>query len=257
MNPFFSIIIPTYNTGSCLSRVIESVLGQTHTDFEIVIADGGSKDDTIAVAKSYSDSRIKLYSEPDKGVYDAMNKGMNWATGEWMYFIGSDDYFYNDNVLQAMAQKLRKTKNHVLYGDVLVQGNTGWAADGQVYDGRFSFQKLLKSNICHQSMFYRRSFILKHRLQYELRYPISADWDFNIACRLRTDFSYTDTIIAVFKAGGISTGERNEPFLLERKVKYADLYQKYEPGLLQRFRNRVKFTLKKAICANTRSQKCK
>jgi glycosyltransferase involved in cell wall biosynthesis len=245
MNLFFSVIIPTYNSGSCLSKAIESVLRQTYTDFEIVLADGGSKDDTIAVAKSYNDSRIQIYSEPDKGVYDAMNKGMNWATGEWMYFIGSDDYFYNDNVLQTMAQQLQKTKHHVLYGNVLVQGNTGWATGGQVYDGEFSFQKLLGSNICHQSMFYRRSFILKHQLRYDLKYPVSADWDFNIACRLRTEFSYTDTIIAFFNAGGISTRERSDLFFLERKVKYADLYQKYKPSVLQRLGNKVRFTLRK------------
>jgi glycosyltransferase involved in cell wall biosynthesis len=247
MSPLFSIIVPTYNSGFCLSKAIESVLRQTYTNFEIVLADGGSNDDTVAVAKSYNDSRIKIYSEPDKGVYDAMNKGMSWATGEWMYFIGSDDYLYNDSVLKTIAQKLHKTKTHVLYGNVLVQGNTGWATDRQVYDGKFSFQKLLELNICHQSIFYRRSFILKHQLQYDLKYHVSADWDFNIACRLRTKFTYTDTIIAFFNSGGISTGDRSEPFLLERKVKYADLYKKYKPGLLQRFMDKVRSILKQGL----------
>src|SRR4249920_3431468 len=105
MNPFFSIIIPTYNSESSLNKTLDSILSQTFTDFEIILTDGVSKDDTIAIAESYNDSRLKIHSEPDKGVYDAMNKGMSLATGKWLYFIGSDDYLYNDEVLQTISQK--------------------------------------------------------------------------------------------------------------------------------------------------------
>lgn len=243
----YSIIIPTYNSESHIKTILDSVLSQTFTDFEIVLMDGDSKDNTIAVAKSYNDSRLRIYSEPDKGVYDAMNKGMTLAKGEWLYFIGSDDYFNSSAVLQDLSQSLSRMKNHVLYGNVRIKGDTGWAKDGQIYNGKFSFQKLLKSNICHQSMFYRRSFILKHQLKYDLKYPVSADWDFNIACRMKTDFTYVNNTVAVFNAGGISTGSINEPFLDERKIKYADLYQKYKPGIQQRFYNKIRFVIKKIL----------
>ena len=130
----------------------------------------------------------------------------------------------------------------------MIKGDTGWATDGQIYNGKYSFQKLLKSNICHQSMFYRRSFILQNQLQYDLKYPVSADWDFNIACRLLTKFNYVNDIVAVFNAGGISTGKsRPEPFLEERKVKYAHLYKKYKPSLAQRVKNKIASVLKKII----------
>jgi glycosyltransferase involved in cell wall biosynthesis len=235
--PLFSIIIPTYNSESSLKITLDSILEQTFGDFEIVILDGNSKDTTVLIAESYHDSRIKISSEPDKGVYDAMNKGIQQAKGEWLYFLGSDDYLLSNTVLEEVCSQLQTTTNQVLHGNVLIKGNTGWAIDGQVYAGKFSFQKLLKSNICHQSIFYNTSFIKKHELQYDLKYPISADWDFNIACRERTKFTYLPLIIAVFNAGGVSsaTTSEKEPFLLERKIKYAHLYKKYKPSLLQRF----------------------
>ena len=235
--PLFSIIIPTYNSESSLKITLDSILEQTFGDFEIVILDGNSKDTTVLIAESYHDSRIKISSEPDKGVYDAMNKGIQQAKGEWLYFLGSDDYLFSNTVLEEVSRQLQTTTNQVVYGNVLIQGNTGWAIDGQVYAGEFSFQKLLKSNICHQSIFYNTSFIKKHQLQYDLKYPISADWDFNIACRILTKFTYLPIVIAVFNAGGVSsaTTPEKEPFLLERKIKYAHLYKKYKPTLLQRF----------------------
>ena len=248
MTPFFSIIIPAFNAEETILIALKSILEQTFIDFEIVLVDGLSTDTTVKIVKELNDNRIKIFSEKDNGVYDAMNKGIHYAQGEWLYFIGSDDYLYNNDVLQTLSKTLNKAKNHVLYGNVLIKGYTGWASDGQVYNGEYSFQKLLKSNICHQSMFYRRSFILKNQLEYDLKYPISSDWDFNIACRLLSKFTFINTIVAVFNAGGISTGKSiTEPFLEERKVKYAHLYEKYKPNIAQRLKYKINVLLKKVI----------
>jgi glycosyltransferase involved in cell wall biosynthesis len=237
MQPFFSIIIPTFNAAQTIAIALESVLQQTFQDYEVILVDGQSTDATLEVVKSYKSDRVTWISELDKGVYDAMNKGIQHAKGKWLYFLGSDDYLLSNAVLKKVQDRLQTVKNKVAYGNVLINGNTGWAINGQVYNGKFSFQKLLKSNICHQSIFYNTSFIKKHQLQYDLKYPISADWDFNIACRTRTKFTYMHIVIAVFNAGGISseTTPEKEPFLLERKIKYAHLYKKYKPSLLQRF----------------------
>lgn len=243
--PFISIIIPAFNAEETILTAVKSILGQAFPDFEIILVDGLSTDNTVKIIEDLKDSRVKIFSEKDKGTYDAMNKGIRYAKGEWLYFIGGDDYLYDSNVLETLSKKLKKTKEHVLYGNVLIKGDTGWATDGQIYNGAYSFQKLLKSNICHQSMFYRRSFILQNHLQYDLQYPISADWDFNIACRSLTQFHYVKDIVAVFNAGGISTGKsRPEPFLEERKIKYAHLYQKYKPTLLQRVKYKIRSLLK-------------
>ncbi|KAB1155825.1 glycosyltransferase family 2 protein [Flavobacterium luteum] len=248
MSPFFSIIIPSFNAENTIITALESILQQTFKDFEIRIVDGLSTDKTLEIIRGIDDNRIIVHSDKDKGIYDAMNKGIHYAQGEWLYFIGSDDYLYNNDVLQTLSQTLNKAKNHVIYGNVLINGNTGWATDRQVYNGKYSFQKLLKSNICHQSMFYRRSFILKNQLEYDLKYPISSDWDFNIACRLQSKFTFINTIVAVFNAGGISTGKSiTEPFLEERKVKYAHLYEKYKPNIMQRLKYKINALIKKVI----------
>jgi glycosyltransferase involved in cell wall biosynthesis len=246
--PLISIIIPAFNAEETILTAVKSILGQAFPDFEIILVDGLSSDNTVKIIEELKDSRVKIFSEKDKGTYDAMNKGIRYAKGEWLYFIGGDDYLYDSNVLETLSKKLKKTKEHVLYGNVLIKGDTGWATDGQIYNGEYSFQKLLKSNICHQSMFYRRSFILQNRLQYDLQYPISADWDFNIACRSLTKFHYVKDIVAVFNAGGISTGKsRSEPFLEERKIKYAHLYEKYKPSLTQRLKYKITSFLKQII----------
>ncbi len=226
--------MPVFNSELTILKSVESILKQSFKDFEIIIIDGLSSDNTIKIIEGLKDNRIKIYSEKDRGTYDAMNKGIKYAKGHWLYFMGSDDYLYDIYVFQTISKKLKKIKRHVLYGNVVIKGNTGWAIDGQIYNGEYSFQKLLKTNICHQSIFYRRSFILDNGLSYNLKYPISADWDFNISCRIYSKFSYVNYIVAVFSAGGISSGEcKSEPFIEDRKIKYAHLYARYRPSLLQ------------------------
>ena len=96
MPPFISIIIPTFNAESTILKALESILQQTFKDFEILIIDGLSKDKTIEIVENLKDSRIKIHSDKDIGIYDAMNKGIHYAQGKWLYFIGSDDYLYNN-----------------------------------------------------------------------------------------------------------------------------------------------------------------
>ena len=249
MNPLYSIIIPTYNSESSLKETLDSVLEQSFTDLEIILMDGGSKDGTVAIAESYNDSRIKIYSEPDKGVYDAMNKGIAKSSGQWIYFIGSDDFLYTPEVLQNITKKLKKIKNNVLYGNVIIKGDAGWANDGQIYNGKYTLQRLLRGNICHQSIFYRRSFLIENRLIYNLSYPVVADWDFNIQCRLKTSFSYLDIIVAIFNAGGISTGTTNsDPFLNEIHQKYGHLFRSsHYPLFMQPFKTLYKQIKNKLI----------
>ena len=112
-----SIIIPTFNSASVLPKALGSIVSQTFTDWEVLIMDGVSTDDTLKVAQSYDDSRIRIYSEPDKGIYDAMNKGIKKAQGEWLYFLGSDDWLLNATVLnQIFSNDIEKYD--VIYGDV-------------------------------------------------------------------------------------------------------------------------------------------
>jgi hypothetical protein len=93
----------------------------------------------------------------------------------------------------------------VVYGNVKICGDNSWARDGQIYDGPFDLDKLFNKNICHQSVFYRASFIDKAAISFNVKYKLCADWDFNLKCRSMTGFFYLDRVIANFNSGGETT----------------------------------------------------
>lgn len=200
--PYYSIIIPTYNSEKTIKQCLDSILNQTFRDFEILIMDNLSNDNTISIITEYDDSRIKIHSAKDNGVYDAMNKGIDQSSGDWLYFLGSDDYFYNFKVLNDIFNNI-SFKDKVIYGSVLISGNTFWANDKDVYDGFFSLQKLLKKNICHQAIFYNKSIFVNKK--YNSKYIICADWDFCLYCYSKYSFKYINIIVSVFKTGGVSS----------------------------------------------------
>ena len=122
--PFFSIIIPTFNSAKTLNSAIESVLNQSFDKYEILIIDRVSCDETLKIAQSFNDERIRILSDMDKGIYDAMNKGIKLAKGEWVYFLGSDDRFYDETILDKVS--LYKSFSKIIYGNVLISGDAGW-----------------------------------------------------------------------------------------------------------------------------------
>ncbi len=216
-SPFFSIIIPTYNSAISLGFTIESILGQTYTNYEILIIDGGSNDGTVEVANRFSKGFIKIISERDLGIYDAMNKGITMAKGEWLYFLGSDDQLFDNDVLQKVFQVTQSGTNKLIYGNVKVVGDTGWAKNETIYDGEFTLEKLLLRNICHQAIFYHKS-VFKEVGNYNIHYTICADYDFNIKCFSNYQFTYLPKIIAYFNGGGFSTSKRDKVFGKEQWI---------------------------------------
>ena len=151
--PLFSIIIPTFNAGKTLSFCLDSVLIQSFQDFEILIIDAVSSDNTMSIVEEYAaaNTAITWISEKDKGIYDAMNKSISLAKGEWLYFLGSDDKLYDAEVLKKIMNSLNE--NHSL--DVLY-GNVSSNRLG-IYDGEFNAGKIRLKNICHQAIFLRKT----------------------------------------------------------------------------------------------------
>src|ERR1700744_2888998 len=136
--PACSIVIPTYNAETTLSRALDSLLGQTFQDFEVLIIDGLSTDKTTAIIGDYAarDKRIRFISEKDNGIYDAMNKGIDLAKGDWIYFLGSDDQLYKKDVLASVFTGEVNLSSDVLYGDVYSPVFKG------IYDGEFDAEKI-------------------------------------------------------------------------------------------------------------------
>ena len=201
-----SIIIPTYNSASVLPKALDSIVGQTFTDWEVLIMDGVSNDDTIKVAQSYNDSRIRIYSEPDKGIYDAMNKGIKKAVGEWLYFLGSDDCLLNENVLESVfAHPINKYD--VVYGDVEA------SQLDPLHHGKWTMANIYY-NRCHQGIFYRKSVFNKLGL-YNREFPIWADYDLNLKWFFSKKISnlYIPIVIAHYSDGGFSSGHEDKAFI--------------------------------------------
>lgn len=207
--PYITIIIPTYQAETTLQACLDSVLCQDFKDFEILIMDGGSTDRTLEIAKAAGgrDARIRLVSERDKGIYDAMNKGIRMARGTWVFFLGSDDFLFEPTTLSTVFPGYEDAD--FIYGNVV--GDTYKGA----YDGQFDYEKLLRRNISHQAIFYRRTVFDKIG-DYNLRYKGHADWDLNIRLFKDKDIRirYIGGIIARFGPFGLSS-RHDIPFLQE------------------------------------------
>lgn len=198
--PLISIITVVYNGAATLEATIRSVRDQTWKNIEYIIVDGGSTDGTLALVEKYRDFVTKWVSEPDKGVYDAMNKGIRMATGDWLYFLGSDDLLHDPGVLTRLFDGPFEGNCDLLYGNVKSPAYKG------LYDGVFTLEKLLSKNISHQAAFYRKE--LFQRLgDYDLRYRLHADWDFNLRCFMDKEVraEYADVLVAEFGAEGMSS----------------------------------------------------
>lgn len=202
---YFSIIIPTFNSAATLQKCLDSVIQQTYTNFEILIIDGVSTDNTLEIARQFNDNRIKIISEPDQGIYDAMNKGIIMAKGEWLYFLGSDDEINSKSVFSNISA-FDLNNVHVIYGNVEFPGKI-------IYDGQFNFEKILEKNICHQAIIYHYS-IFKKLGMYNLKYKIAADYAFNLKWFFNDNIKnvYISIIIANYSLNGISSIHRDVQF---------------------------------------------
>lgn len=214
--PKITVITPTLNAAAHIESNVQNVAEQSYQNIEHIIVDGISSDDTIQIVntKLALFHHLRIIQEGDAGLYDAMNKGIRASKGDYLFFLGSDDRFHDKEVLKDLVINGLLKDNKVVYGNVKIVGDTGWAKDGDIYAGLFSRKKLMKHNICHQSIFYPREVFLKLGL-YDTNYKINADWDLNWRCWAKDEFAYANRIISVFHAGGHSTGATDEAFKLD------------------------------------------
>lgn len=178
--PKFSVITVTYNAESVLEDTIQSVISQTYHHVEYILIDGDSKDNTLSLINRYKERIAKVVSEPDKGLYDAMNKGIALATGDYLCFLNAGDSFHEDDTLQQMVHTLSGTDlPDIIYGETALVNKEGHfirmrrlAAPEKLTWKSFK-QGML---VCHQAFFARRDLIEP----YDLRYRFSADFDWCI-----------------------------------------------------------------------------
>jgi glycosyltransferase involved in cell wall biosynthesis len=226
MQPFFSIVIVVFNGIETISEAIKSVISQDFIDRELIIIDGDSTDGTIQCINEFENHINYFISEPDNGIYDAMNKAIRASRGEFIFFLGSDDVFLNSTVLSRQYEFMQSTPAHFYYGNVVMSNS------GEVYDGSFNYKKLLRKNISHQAIFYHSSIFSKIGL-FDLRFKLHADWDFNLKCFASDEINciYTDLIIAIFKEGN-SSAKPDKLFITHKLVPEIVEYNKKNPDFL-------------------------
>lgn len=244
-HPFFSIIIPTYNSEQTIASCLESILVQIFTDYEILVIDGQSTDQTTLVLQAFQNKcpRLHWISEKDSGIYEAMNKGISMAKGQWLYFLGSDDVFFSNSVLQTIFSYTKIRNNGFIYGNVLINGQAGWAESDAIYDGSFDVLKMLYKNICHQSIFYHYTLFQRYGY-YNTRYSICADYDLNLRIAASLELKYIDIIIAVFKGGNSSFIQRDLYFEQEKNK---NIVQYFHFRLFEKAFRRQQYFLKQAM----------
>lgn len=190
-----SIIIPNFNSGDLLLSSLDSLLTIQSGFFEVIIIDNCSDDFPDDLNSFYPSLSVKVFREHDTGVYDAMNKGIKLAQGEWIYFLGA-----GDRMLIASTDFLTSIEDHLLIANVWFENKNQWES------GESSLFDLLRCNVCHQRIFYRRS-VFPLIGNFNLRYPIMSDYDFNIRCFLYPLISvgYLSIPVAAYLGGGMSS----------------------------------------------------
>ena len=211
----FSIIIPTYNSAKTLKYCLDSIESQTFPNFEILIMDGASSDSTLEIANQYHDERIRIYSEIDKGIYDAMNKGIAISKGEWIYFLGSDDKLLNNYVLERVNEGLENNFYDVVYGDITSTRFNG------IYGGQFDAIRIYNQNICHQAIFFSRT-VFEKIGKFNIRFKAHADWEHNFRWLLsgKIKTTYVNLVIAEYADGGYSSRNSDLVFENEKMLTY-------------------------------------
>lgn len=181
IQPRFSIITITYNAASVIEPTLQSVLSQTYRNYEYLLIDGGSKDNTVAKAKASGIEFAHIVSEPDNGLYDAMNKGMALATGDYLCFLNAGDAFYAPDTLQTIANTAmaEETLPDVLYGETAeVDESRNFVRMRRLQTPKELNWRSFKDGmmVCHQAFYAKRTIAP----MYDLQYRLSADVDWCI-----------------------------------------------------------------------------
>lgn len=222
--PLVSIVTITYNLletkrQDYIKQCIESVHNQNYPFIEHIIIDGASNDGTLELLKYYEDLKyIKVFSQPDKGIYDAMNKGIALAKGKYINFLNSDDYFHNNEAVKVSVEYLEENSADYSFADTMMLTDNGGKC---IWKGDVS-RLLLGSHYCHQSMFVKTS-VLRLIGGFDDSYTIAADTDLMIRLYARgTAYVKVPLCIVTYRIGGLSSQNQ-----LQSRMEHSTAFYKH------------------------------
>lgn len=223
-----SVITVCYNSEESMARTMESVLSQTYQNIEYLIIDGVSTDSTLDIVRSYQKKHenIRLISEKDTGIYNAMNKGAAHASGEYIYYLNSGDLFPDDTTVEQVMQQIEKTQADLIYGDIDV--DYGTHKQRIAYAGNKRLRKLwiaLGITVCHQAVFAKTA-LMKER-GFDESYKLWADQEWMM--QLLDKKISVDTIeipVCIYDGFGASSSAANLELVFEESDR---ITKKYAP----------------------------
>jgi glycosyltransferase involved in cell wall biosynthesis len=202
--PKISIITVTYNCKEQLPDTIESIISQTYTDIEYILVDGMSTDGTLEVINQYKSKINKVISEPDKGIFDAMNKGIDLSSGEWIIFMNAGDRFSDSEVLSNIFLIDRKANEYgVIFGDYILLSKDNRSIYKKATPFFESKKKIKKMGFNHQSIFVRSDYAKS--LKFDINFKVAADYNMiNSLFKQGVPFKYINQAISVCEEFGFS-----------------------------------------------------
>ena len=217
MGEKISIVTINYNDKKGLLQTIESVVSQTWRKFEFIVIDGNSTDGGKEVLEQYSSQIDYCVSEPDKGVYNAMNKGIRVATGDYLLFLNSGDVLYNEKVLESVNSAINGDFG-IYYGDVIIKKPD--SERHKKYPDVLSFSYFYTGALCHQSCFIQRTLFSDHFF-YNEDYKIYSDGEFFIytICGKNVPYKHLDMIISIYDFTGISSNPKYQELHQQERLK--------------------------------------
>jgi len=227
--PLITVITVVYNGAKYLEETIQSVINQTYPNVEYIIIDGGSRDGTIDIIRKYEDYVDYWVSEPDKGIYDAMNKGITLSTGELLGIINADDW-YEANIFEVIIEKYKKSyKEAILHGDINIIKDENLF---YVSKPKKNLSILKKGMIINHPSVFIPFKIYKKVGFFSIEYKIASDWDFMLRCYMHNiNFFYLNIVISNFRLGGVSfafdRNHANEKHLIRKNNFVYKIFDKY------------------------------
>ena len=196
-NPLVTVITVVYNGESFLEETIKSVISQTYSNVEYIVVDGGSTDKTLSIIRKYSHAIDYWISEPDNGIYDAMNKGIGFSRGSFVSILNSDDYYFKDTALEEIME---------MSSNAAIAGNTHILDE---CSGKLSIFEGLKGKLNIQIPFMHPAFLVKKEVYerigcFDRRYKVAADCDFIMRVYSCEDIYISDIDFVVMRSGGVS-----------------------------------------------------
>lgn len=221
MSAKISIITATFNSSAHIADCVKSVNDQTYHDIEHIIVDGASKDNTLDIVNGIPNRVVKIVSEPDKGIYDAMNKGIQAATGDVIGILNSDDFFTSDDVIQTVVNSFENNDIDALYGDVHFVSPDNLSKSVRYYSSSVFKPSLFRFGFmpAHPSFYMKKECYDKYGL-YALDYKIASDYDLLIRYlyKKKIKYKYIKKDFVTMRTGGASTENFNSRVTLNKEI---------------------------------------